>query len=84
MSRVAGRLINGAAERRHSSQADWFSQSLVDSLDPIYFTNWADELDGDESEDVAVIVVYNVAVVSVEHVPAWLPIGVADSGHVEQ
>lgn len=47
------------------------SQSLADSLHPIYFTNRADELDGDESGDVAVIVVYNndiVAVMSDQHV----------------
>jgi len=37
------------------------SQSVVDCLEHIHFCNWAVELDEDESEDVAVIVVYNVA-----------------------
>jgi len=47
------------------------SQSVVDCLEAICFSNWAVELDGDESEDVAVIVVYNVAVMSVQHVLVW-------------
>jgi len=59
----------------NSSKADSFCQSLVDSLNPICFTNWADELDGDESEDVAVIVVYNVV---------GARAGIADSRQAEQ
>jgi len=56
---------------RSMQQTCLLSRSVVDRLEPIYFSNWAVELDGDESEDVAVIVVYNVAVMSDEHVLVW-------------